>query len=273
MPGAAFTVTDMSGRQVAREGCYEKRLATTSPLEPGAYTAIATAVGFTRVARTVIVPASGSATLGVITLDRSKDLLLPAPGRWTIDPEVSSITVTASLLGTTSVSLRVNSFAGEIDIAEPVERSTVRARLRAGSVNMTAGKMQNDLLRAVDFLDVGAYPLITYAGAGLTPLGGQCWTVHGALTLHGVTRPAPLDLTYRGIVTDMLGNTRAAFLATFGLNRNLFGIEWNRPEAPGLTLIGQEFQIRLDIKAVRGDLPEELKAFTDPVDPEHGREK
>ncbi|HLI37372.1 MAG TPA: YceI family protein [Streptosporangiaceae bacterium] len=257
--GAVLTITDMAGRQVARAEGDDDGLAVTGPLQPGTYTAIIMAAGFSPAARTAVLPASGSATLGTITLERSLAIELPPPGRWSIDPVHSSVTVTARHLGVASVRVRINRFAGTIEIAEPVERSTVRARLEAGSID-SQNRMRDDDLRSANFLDVATYPFIDYVGTGVTPQGDGHWAVDGELTLHGVSRPVQLDLAYQGTSPDPWGSgTRAAFRATTRLRRDLFGINWNESLLPGVPMIGPELQVDLDIEAIQGELPDALK--------------
>lgn len=65
---AVLTVTDLTGRQVARVAADARGTAMTEPLEPGVYTAVITAAGFTPVARTAQVASDGTASLGEITL-------------------------------------------------------------------------------------------------------------------------------------------------------------------------------------------------------------
>lgn len=251
---AVLTVTDLAGSQAARAGADDDGLAVTGPLPPATYTAIVIAPGYAPAARTVIVPASGSATLGTVTLDRATGAELPPPGRWTIDPAHSTITITTRHVGLASVKGVINEFSGTITIAEPPESSTVQARMSADSID-TGNKMRDDHLRSPDFLDTSAYPLIEYAGTGVTPQGDDRWTVDGELTLHGITRPVQLDLAYQGTGPDTWGGQRAAFSATAELHRKDFAINWNQPVAADVVMVGWVLRVALDIEAVQGDLP------------------
>jgi polyisoprenoid-binding protein YceI len=252
---AVLTVTDLAGSQAARADADDDGLAVTGPLAPGTYTAIVMAPGYAPAARTMIVTASGSATLGTVTLDRAAGVDLPPPGRWTIDPAHSTITITTRHMGLASVRGVISEFSGTIDISEPAERSTAQASMRADSID-TGNKMRDDHLRSPDFLDVSTYPLIEYAGTGVTPQGDDRWTVDGELTLHGITRPVQLDLTYQGTGPDPWGGQRAAFRATAELHRKDFAINWNQSVAAEVVLVGWVLRVVLDIEAVQGDLPE-----------------
>lgn len=250
-----LTVTDLSGRQAGRADGDEDGVAVTGAVAPGTYTAIVMAPGFDPAARTVVVPASGSATLGTVTLDRAAGALeLPPAGKWSVDPVHSAVTVTARHLGMASVSATIGDFSATVVIGEPAETSTVQAVLRTDSVH-TGNKMRDDHLRSADFFDAAAFPEITYEGTSVTPAGGDRWTVHGNLSLHGIARPVGLDLAYLGTSPDPWGGLRAAFRATAELNRRDFKVEWQEILPNGALMLPWTLQVTLDIEAVQGDLP------------------
>jgi len=249
---AVLTVTDLSGNQVARSGADQDGAVSTEALPAGTYTAILTAAGYAPVARTAMVTASGSAPLGTVTLNRVGGVELPPPGVWTIDPAHSSINVSARHLGMSSVRGRFDAFSGTIEVAHPVERSSVSAEIQAASVD-TNNKMRDDHLRSKDFLDVERHPVITYRSAGLTQLSEERWTLDGELTLNGITRSVPLELTYLGTGPDAWGGTRAAFHAVTDLHRDDFAITYNQVLRAGIGAIGATLRVEIDIQAVQGD--------------------
>lgn len=252
---AVLTVTDMTGHQVARVDSSGDGEAAAGPLPPGTYTAIIMATGYAPAARTALVTAEGPAALGTVVVERSGGSDLPQPGRWTIDPVHSSVTAVARHFGISSIRGRINRFSGTITIAEPVEQSTVRARLEADSVD-TGNKDRDDHLRSADFLDAANHPDIEYDGSGVTPVAGERWTVDGQLVLRGITRPVRLNLSYLGTGPDPFGGTRAAFRATTELHRDDFAVSWNQAFGSGILAVGATLQVELDIEAVLGDLPQ-----------------
>ncbi|HEX4700837.1 MAG TPA: YceI family protein [Pseudonocardiaceae bacterium] len=255
LPTAVLTVTDAVGAQVARVPADADGRLATEELPAGNYTAILTATGYAPLARTAVVTASGTAVLGVLALARVGGTGgLPTPGVWTIDPGHSLISVTARHLGMTSVRGRFTEFGGRIEMARPIERSTVTATIRAASID-TDNKLRDDHLRSADFLDVDRNPLIEYRGTSVTPLGGERWRMDGELTLNGITRPIPLELAYFGVGPDGSGGTRAGFHAVTELRREDFAITYNQIVRAGITLIGATLRVEIDIEAVQGDTP------------------
>ncbi|MEW9530406.1 YceI family protein [Microbispora sp. NPDC049125] len=248
---AVVTVTDMSGRQVARVDADGDGLAATGPLPPGVYTLVVTALGYAPAASTAIASAAGTADLGTIVLARQGGTELPPPGEWTIDPAHSTVAATAQHLGLSSVQGRFAEFGGLIEIGATAEASSVTADIVAASID-TGNGTRDDHLRSPDFLDVSVHPTISYRSAGLSPIGPDRWTVHGILTLSGVVRPVDLDMRYLGTGPDPWGGLRAAFRAVTELRREDFAMTYNQVVQAGISLIGATVKVELDIQAVRG---------------------
>jgi polyisoprenoid-binding protein YceI len=262
---AVVTVADMTGAQALRaEADAEGAVRDATPLEPGAYTVIVTAVGYAPAAFSVIVTGGGTsrssgaesgggrAEVGTVTLARQGGTELPPPGPWTVDPAHSSVAAVAQHLGISSVHGRFTEFSGSIGIApDDVTKSRVEAVIRAASID-TGNGMRDEHLKSPDFLDVERFPEITYRSTGLTATGPDRWTVHGELGMHGVVRPVDLDLAYLGTGPDPWGGTRAAFRATTELHREDFAMNYNQVLQAGIAAIGTTLRVELDIQAVQG---------------------
>ncbi|MEU2272621.1 YceI family protein [Streptomyces olindensis] len=263
---AVVTVADMTGAQVLRvEADAEGTVRDVTPLEPGAYTVIVTAVGYAPAASSVIVTAGGTsrsseaesgggrAEVGTVTLARQGGTELPPPGPWAVDPVHSSVAAVAQHLGISSVHGRFTEFSGSIEIApDDVTKSRVEAVIRAASID-TGNGMRDGHLKSPDFLDVERFPEITYRSTGLTATGSDRWTVHGELGMHGVVRPVDLDLAYLGTGPDPWGGTRAAFRATTELHREDFAMTYNQVLQAGIAAVGTTLKVELDIQAVQGE--------------------
>jgi polyisoprenoid-binding protein YceI len=245
---ATVTVVASDGQQAGRGAVDAEGRFSVPVAGAGAATVIVAAPGHSPLARTAVLGAAG-ADLGQLTLARPGDSDGPRPGRWTIDPDHSSITVTAQHLGLSRIRGRFRRFGGEIVVAEPREQSFTTARIDAASID-TGNGMRDDHLRTGDFLDVERHPEIVYRSRGIQPVGPRRWTVEGGLTLLGVDRDVPLDLTYGGTGPDPWGGLRAAFTATARLNRADFRMNWNQAVDVGIAMVGTQLEVELDIQAV-----------------------
>lgn len=252
VPHAIVTVADMTGQQVSRAQADPEGVVCTEPLPAGRYTAIVSAIGYAPAASTAKIGPAGAAELGTVVLTRQGGIDLPPAGPWTIDPAHSSIMVTVRHLGLSSIHGRFGEFGGRIDVAEHLERSRVRAEIKAATID-TANALRDDHLRGPDFLDARRHPLITYTSAHVVPAGDDRWTVHGELALKAVRRPVELDLSYLGTGPDPWGGSRAAFRATTELRREDFAMVYNQLLGTGIAAVGTTLRVALDVQAVRGE--------------------
>jgi polyisoprenoid-binding protein YceI len=254
---AVLTVTDLTGTRVAHGTTDAQGVVATAPLPSGVYTAVLTAPGYNPLARTAQIGSSGQAILDEIVLvPVSTSLELPPEGPWVIDPVHSSVVATARHLGIASIKARFGDVSGSIVIGQPIERSVVRAEIKASSID-TGIKMRDSHLRSPEFLDVDSFPLITFTSTGITRQSAVTWTLSGELDLHGESRSIELDLRYGGCGPDPWGGTRAAFHAETLLHRNDFAINYNAMVRAGVAAVGTTVKVELDIEALQGEtLPE-----------------
>lgn len=253
VPDAVLTVTDMTGRQIARAVVDETGTVATEPLPAGMHTAVFTAVGFGPVARVAQISSTGAGALGDVVLTPEAGAVAPPPpGPWTIDPAHSTVIATARHLGIASIKARFGEVSGRLDIADQFERSTGHAEIKAAGID-TGISMRDNHLRSPEFLDVDTYPMITFTGHGLRRTGGDTWLMPGELTLHGQRRPIDLEVTYGGFGADPWGGVRAAFHAETLLHRNDFAIDYNAVVRAGVAAVGTTVKIELDIEVVQGE--------------------
>jgi polyisoprenoid-binding protein YceI len=75
--------------------------------------------------------------------------------------------------------------------------------------------------------------------------------VWGDLTIRDVTRPLSLDVEFVGVASDPSGVDRAAFVARAEIDREEWGIVWNRPLYTGGLLVGKRVQIEIEVQALQ----------------------
>ncbi|ANY08108.1 YceI family protein [Pseudonocardia sp. HH130630-07] len=246
--GGTVTVMDATGVQRGRAVSRADGGFTIDGLGTGAHTLVVATPGHEPSARSVLVNGSG-VDLGRLELTRAGGAVLPAPGTWRIDAQHSSIRATALHLGISRIHGRLRRFSGRVEVIDPFEASRVEVAIDAGSVD--SDEPDRDAhLRTADFLDVGAFPSIGYAGTGLTRHDVTHWTVHGTLSLKGVSAPVDLAVTYGGSGPDPWGGTRAAFTATTEISRDEFAIDWNQSVLAGVLAVGRTLRIDIDVQAV-----------------------
>jgi polyisoprenoid-binding protein YceI len=105
----------------------------------------------------------------------------------------------------------------------------------------------NATIAGPEFLDAAQFPAITFTSTIVTLTGTETADVTGDLTLHGVTLPLTLQVTYNGGygANDFdPGGARIGFSATGSLMRSAYGIGYGIP-APGT-----EFGVSDEVKII-----------------------
>lgn len=174
-------------------------------------------------------------------------MTLPATGTWNIDTSHASVGFSVKHLMAARVRGSFKSFSGAINIADPVEASSVRVSIDAASID-TGAEDRDNHLRSPDFLDVEDYPTLEFVSTAVRPTGGR-YEVDGELTIRGETRPATLDVEYAGVMQDPWGNDKAIFSASTRINREDWGLNWNAPLEAGGWLVGKEVTIEIELQA------------------------
>jgi polyisoprenoid-binding protein YceI len=248
--GGTLTAVDAGGVQRARGTSGPDGRIVLDGVPAGPYTMIVAAPGHDPLARSVSIGAEPVTALGVLELNRAGLAVLPAPGTWVIDPVHSSIQATALHIGMSRIRGRLRRFSGQVQVADPLENSSVEVLIDPTGVD-TADEMRDEHLRSGDFLDALRYPEIRYKSDGLRRVDHTHWIVDGLLALKGVSAPVPLQVEFHGTGPDLMGGVRAAFSATAELSRDDFAIDWNQSVLAGLLAVGRTLRIDIDIQAVR----------------------
>jgi polyisoprenoid-binding protein YceI len=131
-----------------------------------------------------------------------------------------------------------------------------------GEIDATAiwtGEATRDAhLRSADFLDVDNHPRITFAGRFTERVGSTSFKGEVDLTIRGVTRTVPLDISYLGewLTHWWEGGEnkgemrRIGFEATTRIDRHDFGVSWQDSIPGGGVVVSNEIELVLDVEAI-----------------------
>ena len=149
---------------------------------------------------------------------------------------------------------RFKKFSGTI-VVDPDKRDTVNATasIEVASIDTDEAK-RDDHLKSPDFFDVAKFPTITFKGSKLTDVNSDHTKgkLAGELTIRDVTKPVVLDVTNVTPPTkDPGGNTRIGAQATTKINRQDFGIVFNKTLDGGGVLVGDEISITIDVEVIK----------------------
>ncbi|MBA3487860.1 MAG: polyisoprenoid-binding protein [Lysobacter sp.] len=168
-----------------------------------------------------------------------------APVTYKIDPSHTDVIVSWSHFGFSNPIAHFGDVDGSITYdADNVGQSSVNVTIPLSGMESHVTAF-NDHLRGSDFFDAEKYPVITFASTGVEAVGSDKLRVSGDLTVHGVTRPAVLDVKINRIGEQPMAKRAAAgFDATTTIKRSDFGIAKYAPN------VSDEVQIRITTEAV-----------------------
>lgn len=96
----------------------------------------------------------------------------------------------------------------------------------------TDNDQRDEHLKGADYFDAAKYPTLTFKGKSFKKVADKKYKLSGDLTLHGVTKPVDLDVTYNGTATHpYTKKTLAGFKITGAIKRKDFGISTGTPDA------------------------------------------
>lgn len=183
----------------------------------------------------------------------AQDLPAPVAGEYTLDLGHSRLLFKVNHLGFSTYIAPFTDFAATLTFdPEQPETMQVQATVKVASLETHYPDPSYDFNAAVtgtDFLDAAQFPEATFTSTAVTLTGPETADVTGDLTLHGITKPMTLQVTYNGgwgaMPLDPTG-ARIGFSATGSFLRSDYGVGYGVP-APG-TEMGVSDEVQLEIE-------------------------
>lgn len=175
---------------------------------------------------------------------------LPA-GDYKLDPLHSTLVFSASHLGFSNYTMQFAKFDADLklDPANP-SAASLTASVDPGSLVLPSPPegFLDDLL-GENWIDAAQFPEVTFKSTSVTRKGENVADVVGNLTLHGVTKPITLEVTFNGgyVSHPYEPNARIGFSAKGVFKRSDFGIAYGIPD-PGSNM-GVSDEVRVVIES------------------------
>lgn len=188
----------------------------------------------------------------VITITALSLPVLSHGAMWDIDPAHTSAQFAVRHLMVSTVRGEFGKISGAVNLDEQdLAKSSVDATIDATSINTRVTK-RDDHLKSPDFFDVAKYPTITFKSKKVETAGEGKFKVTGDLTIHGVTKETVLNVEGSPKpFKDPSGNLRIGGVATTKINRQDFGLQWNKALETGGVVVGDEVTITIDIELTK----------------------
>jgi polyisoprenoid-binding protein YceI len=168
-----------------------------------------------------------------------------------IDPVHSNVGFSVKHMMVSNVIGEFNQYEGTIKY-DPTDlaNSKIYVVILAPSIN-TRNEKRDTHLRSPDFFDVMKFPSITFMSKKITATD-----ITGDLTIKDVTKEVTVPLTIAGPVKGMQGNDIIGINATFTLNRQDYGLNWNKTLDQGGLAVSNDVIVNVSIEADGPNPPE-----------------
>lgn len=171
-----------------------------------------------------------------------------AESTWTIDPAHSSAQFQVKHLMISNVRGDFGKISGKVFFdGKNYSSLKAEASIDVASINTREAK-RDEHLRSADFFHAEKYPTMSFKSKRVENIRGNKFTLVGDLTIRGITREIALAVEATPVVKGMGGEPRIGANATTKLNRQDFGVKWNRSLDSGGVVVGNDVQITLDLE-------------------------
>lgn len=167
-----------------------------------------------------------------------------------IDSAHSSINFKINHLVVATVTGRFDRFSGSFRFDKNTGKlGEIIVSIDAASID-TNEPDRDKHLRGHDFFDVDQFQNISFKANKIESVLNQSAKVYGELIMLGISKPVVLDVTYKGIVVDPWKNKKLVFEASATINRQDWGMRWNKTLDTGGVAVGDEVRITIEGQAV-----------------------
>jgi polyisoprenoid-binding protein YceI len=171
-------------------------------------------------------------------------------GLYMLDKPHASLTLRVSHLGFSNYTARFANFDAQLrfDPADPT-KSSVTAMIDPTSLALNApppGFL--DQLLGPQWLNAGQFPVMKFQSTAVELTGSSTARVTGNFTLHGITKPVILDVTFNGGYAGMAmdPHARIGFSAKGTFKRSDFGMSFGLPP-PGTNMgVGDDVEVIIE---------------------------
>lgn len=145
---------------------------------------------------------------------------------------------------------KFNEFIGTITYDEQdLSKSSLQGSIRVASVDTDNDKRDRHL-RSPDFFNAATYPAITFTTTRIEPTDTG-YSLIGDLTIRATTKEVVIPFNITGKIVDPGGKTRIGFEAVLRINRQDYGVSYNKVLDNGGLVVGNTVDIELIGEAIK----------------------
>ncbi len=171
-----------------------------------------------------------------------------AADEYAIDKTHSTFGFSVTHLMVSKVPGQFNEYDGKVIFdANDLAASKIDVTIQTASINTNVEK-RDAHLKTVDFFDAEKFSTITFVSKAIAKEGDQ-YKVTGDLTLKGVTKEIAFPVTIAGPVKSPKGDAVIGIEASFKINRQDYGITWNKALDNGGFMVSDEVNVNISVEA------------------------
>jgi polyisoprenoid-binding protein YceI len=190
---------------------------------------------------------TGLRSLSRTRADSPGDLPTVPAGRWTLDPERSTVAFTIRHLSVATVRGAFGRFDGWLE-TDDAGLTSAAGTVETASLSTGDGKRDAALLKA-GFLAAERYPIISFSSSVIEwREGAVC--VLADLTMKGITQPIELTVTAVGLSSESGPVRRAKVVASGAISRSEFGVTGGGVLESHDALVSDTVKLALDLSAI-----------------------
>lgn len=188
---------------------------------------------------------SAAAALGVFTAISLGSAGSASASSWELDASHSVLGFSVKHMMISNVHGRFDKATGTLELDDKdITKSSVKIEIEVGSVNTNEAKRDGHL-KSPDFFEADKFPKMTFKSKSITKAGNN-FKVVGDLTIKNVTKEVTLDVELSAEAKDPWGNVKRGVTVSGKLNREDFGLTWNKALEAGGVLVGKDVSLTLD---------------------------
>lgn len=167
-----------------------------------------------------------------------------AADTYKIDPVHSTLGFSVRHMMLSNVTGEFDKYEGQI-IYDPndLANSKVNVTIQTASID-TRNEKRNGDLRSPDFFDAAKFPTITFVSKKVTSS-----EIVGDLIMKGVTKEVHIPVVISGPLQTMPGKSAIGISGGFILNRQDYGVSYNKTLDQGGLAVGNEVTVNINVEA------------------------
>lgn len=170
---------------------------------------------------------------------------------WKLDPAHSEVQFKVKHLMITNVTGYFKKFDLEVETESEDFTTAGRIEFTADVESIDTNNDQRDThLRSADFFNATEHAQLKFVGKKYEK-GSDGYSLHGDLTIRGVTKPITLNVEYAGVVVDPYGQTKAGFNVEGKIQRKEFGLVWDAVTEAGQVVVSNDIRIYCEIQLIK----------------------